>query len=119
MSNQTGNSVDNWFTWAKGIAAVCVGAGIIALVTMAHQTRETVTETSYALPVIRQDVANVSSEVQAVNDRMAQMISRPELEARLSETKVEMGQLRLEQQKIGLEIYKIQAEVQIRNSRNQ
>lgn len=104
--------------WLLGIFSMVIAAGIGFLGVKALETNDKVTTISTELPALKVDVAEVKDELSRqvqdikaeVKTQVTGLVSRPELEARIAETKVETGQLRVEQQKISLEIYKLSTE---------
>ena len=109
--------------WIIGAATACILAILgwvgVELVT----TRDIVYSLNGQLPDLHDDVASVFVSVKAnmeemklameknnvdVKDAIKQLVTRPELESRLAEIKVDAGSIKVEQSRINLELYKLQ-----------
>jgi hypothetical protein len=87
----------------------------------ARDTNDKTTELGVQVPEIKRTVdeklPQLEAKIQSVKDetvrdvkaQIAAMVTRPELESRISETKVEIANVRLEQQKVILDIYALRA----------
>jgi hypothetical protein len=110
----TTNTTSKLTNWMIGISAMVMAGGIGFLGTKAMETNDAVVKISVEVPALKQEITDFKSEVKS---DVAALVTRPELESRISETKVDNAQIRLEQQKVSLEIYKLQTENELRRQR--
>lgn len=109
--------------WIVGIATACI-IGVLGWVGLeVVATRDGVREVKYQIPSIQEDIAEVATTIDTNKKTMEvaldksnaelkgainQLVTRPEMEARLAEIRVETSSIRVSQSKTDLEIFKLQ-----------
>jgi hypothetical protein len=99
---QTTSKVTNWLL---GILAALVVSGIGFLANKAVDSNDKLTELKVTVPELREEVKSIKTDVA---ESVGKLVTRPELESRLAEIKVDSAQIKVEQSHLAVEIIKLQ-----------